>query len=325
MANKPAAKAAIKKNGVVVVGSLNMDLAVKTETIPAPGQTVMGRGLAETPGGKGANQAAAAGRLAPKGKPACRMIGRVGDDIFGRRLVAELASARVDTDSVLVTKKVPTGVALIVIDRHGENSIVVAGGANQCLTIPDLLANRAAIDKSSVLIVQLEIPFETVACAIALAKRAAAIAILDPSPVPPEGLPESLFHVDILTPNQIETQALTGITIRTVEDAKRAGAQFLARGTQTAVIKLGPQGAVVVTRNAGVIASHHVPGFKVQVVDTTAAGDAFNGALAVGLAEWMPLLEAVRFANAAGALACTKQGAQASMATRAEVDALFKK
>jgi ribokinase len=312
-------------HGVVVVGSINMDLAVKTEIIPAPGQTVMGRDLLESPGGKGANQAAAAGRLAKKNAP-CRLIGRIGDDNFAQRLLAALQAAKVDTTHVIPTKKTPSGVALIVVDRHGENSIVVAGGANQRLSIPDLLAHRSAIEQSKVLAVQLEIPFETVACAIALAKRAGTLTILDPAPAPPEGLPESLFHVDILTPNQNEAHLLTGIAVRTVEDAKRAGTQLLARGTHTAIIKMGPLGAVLVTRdpaNPAHILTQHIPGFRVPVVDTTAAGDAFNGALATAIADNMPLLEAVRFANAAGALACTKPGAQTSLPTRAEVETLI--
>ena len=351
--------AALPKHGVAVVGSLNMDLIVRTETMPQPGQTVMGQRLDQSPGGKGANQAAAAGKLwAKRARPgkgqSCRIVGRVGDDPFGQRMLEALRELRVDTSSVRVTRGEPTGVALIVVDRHGENSIVVASGANRLLHSDDLLDFRKAIETSAVMVVQLEVPYDTVACAVALAKQAAVLTILDPSPTPPEGIPESLFHVDILAPNQIEAGLLTGIPVRSVDDARRAGERLLGRGTRTVIIKMGSQGAVIITREpasagpsgsgakttggpgatgaAGVpgaagggtgIHAQHVPGFRVPVVDTTGAGDCFAGALATGLAEGMPLADAVRFANAAGALTCTKLGAQASLPGRAEVEKLL--
>ncbi len=321
--------AALPKHGVVVVGSLNMDLVVRTEIIPQPGQTVMGQSLQQLAGGKGANQAAAAGRLwaqrARPGKgPSCRMVGRIGDDLFGARLLAALRQAHVDTASVRLTRGTPTGMALVMVDRHGENSIVVAGGANRLLTSNDLLDCRRAIETSAVMAVQLETPFDTVACAIALAKQAGVVTVLDPAPVPAEGIPESLFHVDILSPNQSEAALLTGAPVRTVDDARRAGERLLGRGTRTAIIKMGSQGAVIVAREpAGGHQARHVPGFRVSVVDTTGAGDCFIGALATGLAEGMALADAVRFANAAAALACTKVGTQASLPVRAEVEKLL--
>lgn len=321
--------AALPKHGVAVVGSLNMDLVVRTEAIPQPGQTVMGQSLQQLPGGKGANQAAAAGRMwtrrARPGKgPSCHMVGRIGDDAFGQRMIAALHEAHVDTSSVRPTRDAPTGVALVMVDRHGENSIVVAGGANRLLTSDDLLDCRRAIETSAVMVVQLETPFDTVACAIALAKQAGVVTVLDPAPVPAEGIPESLFHVDILSPNQSEAGLLTGVAVRTVDDARRAGERLLGRGTRTAIIKMGSQGAVIVAREpAGGYRAQHVPGFRVAVVDAAGAGDCFTGALATGLAEGMALPDAVRFANAAGALACTKPGAQGAIPTRAEVDKLL--
>jgi ribokinase len=328
------------RSGVAVVGSINMDLVVRTEIMPSPGQTVMGQDLLQNPGGKGSNQATAAGRLWQKRSPGSKMIGRIGDDIFGQNALAALQKAKVETDSVTATRNTPTGTAMILVDRHGENSIIVAGGANRHLAATDLLAHRRTIESSHVLLAQLEVPADTVACAFALAKRSNVLTILDPAPAPAEGLPESLYHVDILIPNQIEAQMLTGIVVRTADDARRAAERFLLRGTRIVIIKMGSQGAVVVHRvdgadsaaaggavtvgNLGVAAvAHSVPGFRVPVVDTTAAGDAFAGALAVGLAEGMGLAQAVRFANAAGALACTKPGAMSAMPTRAEVENLL--
>lgn len=316
------------KSGVAVVGSLNMGLVVKTETIPLPGQMVIGRDVLEVPGGKGANEAAAAGRLGARrpragATPTCRLVGRVGDDFFGQRMLEALRAAHVETAHVMVTRKVPTGVAMITVDRHGEHASVVACGANARLAATDLLAQRKAIEQSAVMTVQLETPFETVACAIALAKQAGTLTILDPAPIPAEGVPESLFHVDILCPNQHQAYLLTGIVVRTTDDARRAGERMLARGARHAVIRMGAAGAVLVTHQAqGSITAQHISGFKVPVCDTMAAGDCFVGAMAVALAEGLALPQAIRFANAAGALACTRPGAQAALPTRGEVDAL---
>jgi ribokinase len=308
-----------------------MDLITRAEVMPLPGQTVMGQDLLQSPGGKGANQAAAAGKLWARRSAGSRIIGRTGEDLFADNIVAALTRAKVDTTSILRSRHAPTGTAMIVVDRHGENAIVVAGGANRLLTASDLLAERRTIETAVVLTVQLEIPYDTVACAIALAKRSNVLTILDPAPAPPEGLPESLYHVDILTPNQTEAQLLTGVPVRTPDDARRAAERFLLRGTRIVIVKMGSQGAVIVQRAeagetvaaAGSNATvKHVSGFRVPVVDTTGAGDAFNAALSVGLAEGMALPVAVRFANAAGALACTRMGALQAMPSRADVDAL---
>jgi ribokinase len=313
------------KSGVVIIGSLNMDLVVRTEVIPTPGQTVMGQDLLENPGGKGANQAVAAGRLWTKRTPGAKLIGRIGEDIYGTHLLASLDKAKVDTTSVLKTRGIPTGTAMIIVDRHGENAIVVADGANRHLSASDLLGQRKTIEASVVLATQLEIPHDTVACAFALAKRSNVLTILDPAPAPPEGLPESLYHVDILTPNQSEAQLLTGMPVRNVEEARRASERFLIRGTRIVVMKMGSQGAVIVQKDEkGVTVAQHITGFRVQVVDTTAAGDAFTGALAVGLAEGMPLPDAVKFANAAGALTCMKSGAASAIPNRAEVEVFLR-
>jgi ribokinase len=316
------------KTGVVVVGSLNMDLVIRTEVMPTPGQTVMGQDLYQNPGGKGANQATAAGRLWTKrtqgGMGGVKLVGRIGEDVFGANLLAALDEAKVDTNAVMKTRSIPSGTAMIMVDRHGENAIVVAGGANRHLSATDLLAQRKVIETSVVLVAQLEVPHDTVACAFALAKRSNVLTILDPAPAPAEGLPESLYHVDILTPNQSEAETLTGMPVRNVEEARRAAERFLLRGTRIVVMKMGSTGAAIIRKDAtGQTTVQHIPGFRVPVVDTTAAGDTFTGAMAVGLAEGMELPAAVRFANAAGAMACMKSGACASIPTRAQVEAFI--
>lgn len=320
-----SSKPVVEKSGVVVVGSLNMDLVVRTEVMPRAGETVMGQDLLQYPGGKGANQAAAAGKLWAGKSTGSRLIGRIGDDVFGANMISALADCNVGTGSILRTKHTPSGTAMIMVDRHGENAIVVAGGANRHLSAGDLLAERKAIESSAVLTTQLEIPHDTVACAFALAKRAGVLTILDPAPAPAEGLPESLYHVDILSPNQQEAETLTGIPVRNVEDARRAAERFLLRGTRILVFKMGSQGAVIVRKNdRGETIAQHVAGFRVVVKDTTGAGDAFTGAMAVALAEGAELAAAVRFANAAGALTCMKSGAMSSIPARTEVEAFLK-
>ncbi len=313
------------KSGVVVVGSLNMDLVVRTETMPRPGETVMGQDLLENPGGKGANQAAAAGRLWNKRTPGSKLIGRIGEDVFGENMLVALNKAKVDVTSVLKTRGAPSGTAMILVDRHGENAIVVASGANRHLSATDLLAERKTIETSVVLTAQLEVPHDTVACAFALARRSNVLTILDPAPAPAEGLPESLYHVDILTPNQLEAQILTGMPVRNLEEARRAAERFLLRGTRIVVMKMGSQGAAIVQKDERGVETivQHVTGYRIHAVDTTAAGDAFTGAMAVGLAEGMALAAAVKFANAAGALTCLKAGAMGAIPTRAEVDAFM--
>jgi len=301
-----------------------MDLVIKTEIMPTPGQTVMGQDLYQNPGGKGANQATAAGKLWSRRSPGVKLVGRIGEDVFGANLLEALDNAKVDTSAVIKTRGIPSGTAMIMVDRHGENAIVVAGGANRHLCATDLLAQRKVIETSVVLVAQLEVPHDTVACAFALAKRSNVLTILDPAPAPGEGLPESLYHVDILTPNQSEAETLTGMPVRNMDEARRAAERFLLRGTRIVVLKMGSAGAAIIQKNAaGQTVATHVPGYRVHVVDTTAAGDTFTGAMAVGLAEGMELPAAVRFANAAGAMACLKAGASASIPTRAEVEAFI--
>jgi ribokinase len=301
---------------IVVAGSLNMDFVVSVERLPAPGETVLGRDFQTIPGGKGANQACAAGKLGT-GTVAVRMIGRVGYDVFADHLKASLAAAGVDVSAVHATRSQPTGVALIWVDRQGQNSIVVASGANHALAAADVEAMRKVFRGASVALFQLETPLDTVAAALGLAREEGARTILDPAPAQP--LPGGLLaRVDILTPNESEASMLLGRPSARVsrEEAPELAEALRRLGPRSVVLKLGDQGSYYCGEGGG----FHTPAFPVEVRDTTAAGDTFNAALAVALAEGQPAEGAVRFANAAAAISVTRLGAQASAPTRAEVD-----
>ena len=304
-----------EKPNILVVGSINMDLVIRTHHMPAPGQTLPGSGFVTSPGGKGANQAVAVARMGGQ----CTMIGRVGDDAFGQELLVGMEAEGIDCANVLKTDDVATGVAMIIVDSMGENSIVVAGGANLRLTPDDIFPCAELFDRADVLVLQLEVPMTTVRAATDLARRHNCRIILDPAPAP-RCMPEELYQVDVISPNVIETEALTGT--KTIEDRldKQAASELIARGAKAAVLKLGSRGSLVIAAD-GQIA--RVPAYKVNIVDTTAAGDAFIGALAVAVAAGMDLPEAARRANAAGALACTRLGAQSAMPTADEVRMLI--
>jgi ribokinase len=310
---------------IVVVGSVNMDLVCRCPRMPELGETVTGSDLLTITGGKGANQAVAAAKLAGPGDEV-HLVARVGDDDFGQRLLVGLREHGVRTDRVTVTEGTSTGCAMILVNKAGENSIVLSPGANARLTSADVDAAADLIAQASVVLLQLEIPSETVAHAIAVAKRSGARVILDPAPVPPKGLPRALYAVDVLTPNQTEAKALLakrqamGRMRRTKPvDVRQLGQELLERGPSAVVMKMGRKGALLLNGED----IEHVKGRKVTVVDTTAAGDAFNGALGVALAEGMEMGRAVRFANAAGAKACERFGAQPGLPTRMEVEALM--
>ncbi len=295
---------------IVVVGSINMDLVARTPTIPLAGQTLIGTGFDTTPGGKGANQAVAAARL---GYPVA-MVGRVGEDVFGQALVDNLAAAGVDTDAV---ERVPgpSGVAPILVADNGENSIVVVPGANGLVT-PGVVDSHAALLRSAGMVLcQLELPLETVVHTLALCAGAGVPVMLDPAPAAP--LPEAIFaQVAWFTPNETEAALYVGPGLPP-EDAAR---QLLARGLQGVVLKRGGEGAYVALADGR---AAWVPAFKVQAIDTVGAGDCFNGAFAVALLEGHDPFAAARFASAAAAISVTRRGAQASMPTRAEVEAFL--
>jgi ribokinase len=300
---------------IAVFGSINMDLVVRSPHIPVPGETILGSDFVTVPGGKGANQAVAAAQL---GLPV-HLIGAVGDDGFGQQLRQSLRDYTVDITHVQ-TIRGASGVALITVDDKGENTIVVASGANMRMTAGILDAVALALDDSKSLLLQLEIPYDLVLTAAHLAKRRKLMVILDPAPAPQKPLPAELYALaDIITPNENETLALTGIA--PVDDASAAAAANVLhqRGAQHVVIKRGAQG--VVWSYAG--QQQIIPAFVVPAVDTVAAGDCYNGALAVALHDGMLMPVALRFAAASAAIAVTRRGAQSSMPNRREVLALL--
>jgi ribokinase len=297
---------------LTVVGSLNMDLVIKTPHLPSVGETVLGGTFATFAGGKGANQAVAAARLGAT----VAMVGRVGDDAFGRQLRVGLAREGLDASGVRTDATAATGVALITVDRAGQNTIVVASGANMALTPDDVDAARETIARSDVLLVQLEVPVDVVHHAAQFAHASGCKVILDPAPAPRQPLPDGLYRLlSVINPNEVEARALTGIAVVTEADARRAGEVLLARGCQAVVIKLGERGAYL----AEGARREAVPAIRVTPVDTTAAGDAFAAGMAVALAERTSLPEAVQFATVVGALKVTRMGAQPAMPTREEV------
>lgn len=306
---------------LVVVGSLNMDFVVTVEHLPAPGQTVLGRDFQMIPGGKGANQAHAAGRLGAH-SVAVRMIGRVGYDSFADHLKASLSAAGVDVSAVHGTRAHATGVALIWVDSGGQNSIVVASGANMALAAADVASMRNVFRGASLALFQLETPLATVAAAMAAARAEGLKTMLDPAPAQPLP-PEMLARVDILTPNESEALLLLGRPPArvTLADAPALAAALRKLGPATVIVKLGDQGCYYASADG----EGHFPALPVKACDSTAAGDTFNAALAVALAEGRPFQEAIPFANAAAAISVTRLGAQASAPARDEVEAFLLK
>ena len=303
---------------IIVVGSLNADLVVRVSRFPVPGETISGEGFVVAPGGKGANQACAAGRLGGS----VGMAGQVGADSQGAMLRASLLGAAVDVSLVATDESAATGVAIITVDARGENEIVLAAGANGTFTPDRLTRAIPAIRQAAIVLLQLEIPMDTVIRAATEARAGGATVILDPAPAVP--VPDQLLAlVDYVTPNEHELSHLAGEpdddARPSAEDIDRRARMLLARGSHHVLAKLGDRGSRLVT------AAHATAwsAISVTAVDTTAAGDAFNGALAVALAESRSLEDAVRFATAAAAISVTRRGAQPSMPSRADVEALL--
>lgn len=296
---------------ITVVGSLNMDLVVNTERIPRPGETVMGRGFKQVPGGKGANQAAAAARLGAS----VTMIGCVGRDDMGSFLLDSLRRDGADTGHVFQRESVPTGVAAIIVEDSGNNSITVAPGANYALAKEDITGKKQVIQQAAILLTQLETKLETVEEALRLAKEAGKLTILNPAPA--AALSENILkNADILTPNETELEVLSGLSARTEEGVVEAARSLIRQGAGQLVVTLGEKGCIHVTQENAKL----YPAYPVKAVDTTAAGDSFNGALAVYLDEGRGLEEAIAFATKVGAMTVTREGAQTSLPHREEVE-----
>jgi ribokinase len=292
-----------------------MDLVVQMPAIPRPGETLLGGRFATFPGGKGANQAVAAARLGAR----VTMVGRVGEDAFGEQLLKIVGSEGIDTRFIAVDAHAATGVALITVDAQGQNSIAVASGANFTLTAAHVRLAWEQIPQVDLLVMPLETPLETIQAAAQIARDRGARVILNPAPAC-DLEAELLQKIDVLIPNQSETEILTGQEITNEGDARRAGALLLGQGVGSVVVTLGNQGALIVEGDPATPAYHLIPAFPVQVIDTTAAGDGFVGALAVGLGEGLSLVQAARFAGAAAAISVTRAGAQPSLPYRREVD-----
>ncbi len=299
---------------IVVVGSLNMDLVVRSPRHPSPGETLLGSDFRTFPGGKGANQAVAAARVGG----IVSMVGRVGQDDFGTALLQNLAANGVDAVQVKRDAEAATGVALITVAANGQNTIVVAPGANGLLAPSDVTAAKDLFTDGDVLLLQLEIPLAAVARAVEVARTRGTRVVLNPAPA--QSLDSALLkHVDVIVPNQSELGLLTGMAVESMEDVTAAAHALRATGVKNVIVTLGSEGVLVIDEmNTSLLPPH-----QVDVVDTTAAGDAFVGAFAVALGRGGTLVEAARWGNAAGALAVTKAGAQPSLPSRAELEQLL--
>ena len=295
---------------IVVVGSVNTDMVVKSERIPGPGETVTGGTFFMPAGGKGANQAVAAARLGAQ----VTLVAKVGDDMFGHQAIENFKKEGICTDHIVLDSENATGVALILVDEAGENCISVAPGANFAITPADVGAAAEVIRKADVVLLQLEIPMDVVQHTAALAAEAGVPVVLDPAPAAP--LPEGLLpNVSVLTPNESEAERLTGIAVSDEASARQAAAALVEAGARQVIITLGTKGALVIGPELDTLVSS----YEVQAADSTAAGDAFNGGLAAALGSGDILEDAVRQAAMVGALSVTKMGAQPSLPTAEEL------
>jgi ribokinase len=295
---------------IVVVGSVNTDMVVKGKRLPGPGETVTGGRFVMAAGGKGANQAVAAARLGAE----VTLVAKVGQDLFGQQAIENYRREGILTDCILRDPENPTGVALILVDDAGENSISVASGANHALSPEEITRQSDRIRTADALMLQLEIPLDAVCCAAQIAWEAGVPVIFDPAPAAP--LPDGLLrHVTYLTPNESEAERLTGISVTDEASARRAAERLLAAGTRHVIVTLGAKGALL----AGPDGMAMIASERVEAVDTTAAGDAFNGGLAWALGSGMALEEAVRQACLVGALSAMRLGAQPSLPTMDEL------
>jgi ribokinase len=298
-------------SNILVIGSSNTDMVIKTEKLPAPGETILGGTFFMNPGGKGANQAVAASRLGGK----VTFIAKRGNDLFGDQTVELLSKEGIDTQYIAKDAELPSGVALIIVNSKGENNIVVAPGSNGSLLPEDLPGDLFSPGRFEILVLQLEIPIMTVEYTTLTASENNIKVILNPAPA--QKLHDYLYrHTWLITPDEVEAEILTGIKIRDNSSAENAATFFRNKGVKNVIITMGGKGAFLMSESFTGL----VPGVAVIPVDTTAAGDVFNGALAVAISEGKDLKEAVEFANSAAAISVTRMGAQASAPYRNEID-----
>jgi ribokinase len=301
----------MKKPSIVIIGSSNTDMVVRSAHLPQPGETILGGTFFMNPGGKGANQAVAAARLGGN----VSLVAKVGNDIFGRQAVKLFVEEGIDTAAILVDKVLPSGVALITVDDKAENCIVVAPGSNAALAPADVKQYQQKIETASIVLMQLEIPVETVTYAANTAYNKKLKVILNPAPACT--LPDDLLkHISIITPNEKEAAMLTGIPVTDIPTAEEAALCLHEKGIETVIITMGAKGALVFHQNEFTLTEAPV----VKAVDTTAAGDVFNGALAVALSEGKSMKDAASFACRAASIAVTRLGAQASAPYRKELE-----
>lgn len=300
---------------IVVIGSLNMDTTVQVQHIPVTGETILSNDVALNPGGKGANQAYAAGKIGGN----VAMIGAVGQDSNGIKLRENLEDVGVDISAVAVRENGTTGMAFVMVNQEGDNSIVVVPGTNATVSTEDIEQNIEQLENSDIVILQMEIPAETVLYVAKKAKMLGKTVILDPAPVP-EHFPDELYeYVDILKPNETELSMLTGIKVDSEESIQKAIAMVREKGARDVVVTLGKQGVYVSSELEGEV---RIPSLEVKVVDTTAAGDTFVAALATKLAQGEKLVEAAEFANQVSGMVVARKGAQSSVPSRAEIEAI---
>lgn len=295
---------------ICVIGSLNMDLVVNVDTMPKPGQTLLGYNFKEVPGGKGANQAVSMARLEGN----VSMIGKVGNDSFGKTLIEALHNDNVNTDYIH-TEDCSTGVAFITVDKNAQNSIVVAPGANFQLTKDDIDKNIDCIKNSDIVVIQLEIPLETVKYALQIAKGLNKYTILNPAPAVKLD-DEIIKNVDLLTPNETELEIISEIKIENEDNLSKAAIRVIEKGVKELIVTLGSKGSLYINEER----SFFKTAYKVEAVDTTAAGDSFTGALSVALSNNKTIEEAIDFASKVGALSVMKEGAQNSIPTLKDVE-----
>lgn len=299
---------------ITVVGSVNMDLVLSCRHLPRPGETTAATSSIEIPGGKGANQAVAAAKLGAE----VSMIGRVGDDAFGPQLLVNLREQAVNCEHVRTCRNTASGIAIVAVDEAGENSIILSPAANNLVSVADVEESRAVIENADLLLVQLEVPTETVAAAMNIAKVAGVKTVFDPAPAP-QSWPGPIAVADIICPNEMEAAAMTGMPIDNIEHAFAAAHVLSSQTEGTVIVTLGADGAIFSCPDGS---QQHLPANPIEVVDSTGSGDAFAAAFAVRWAETSDVADSVRFANTAGALAATKLGAQSGMATRAELESI---